>query len=50
MGRPRLRVSDVGVLSVDSNELARSETARKQIKALKRIMKHRRRLSYEQDG
>lgn len=35
--RPKLRVSDVGVISVDSNELVRSKAARKQIEALQRL-------------
>jgi hypothetical protein len=34
---PRVRVSDVGVLSVDSNELARSDVFLKQIEALARM-------------
>ena len=40
--KPKLRVSDLGVLSVDSNELARSEAGRKQIEALKRLTNRRR--------
>lgn len=36
--RPKLRVSDVGVISVDSNELARSEAGQKQIEALRRLL------------
>lgn len=39
MKHPKLRVSSFGVLSVDSNELARSEAGRKQIAALRRLMK-----------
>ena len=39
MRRPKLRVSSVGVISVDSNELARSKAGRKQIAALRRLMK-----------
>ena len=37
--RPKLRVSDVGVISVDSNELARSKVGRRQIEALRRLMR-----------
>jgi hypothetical protein len=37
--QPKLRVSDLGVISVDSNELARSKAGRKQIEALKRMTK-----------
>ena len=37
--RPKLRVSDVGVISVDSNELAHSKAGRKQIEALGRLTK-----------
>lgn len=39
MKHPKLRVSSFGVLSVDSNELARSKAGRKQIAALGRLMK-----------
>jgi len=35
--RPKLRVSNLGVISVDSNELARSKVGRKQIEALGRL-------------
>lgn len=38
--QPKLRVSDVGVISVDSDELARSPAGRKQIQALQRLMKN----------
>lgn len=41
--RPMLRVSDVGVLSVDSSELARSKAGRKQILALRRLTKSKNR-------
>lgn len=42
--QPKLRVSDVGVISVDSDELARSKAGRKQIEALARLLyKHRKR-------
>lgn len=34
---PKLDISDNGVLSVDSNELARSKAGRKQIEALGRL-------------
>lgn len=37
--RPMPRVSDVGVMSVDSNELAHSKAGRKQIEALGRLTK-----------
>jgi len=40
--QPKLRVSDVGVISVDSNDLARSKAGRKQIEALERLTKNRR--------
>ena len=33
----RIRVSDVGVLSVDSNELVRSKAGQEQIEALERM-------------
>jgi hypothetical protein len=35
----RIRVSDVGVLSVDSNELVRSKAGQEQIAALERMTK-----------
>jgi hypothetical protein len=40
--QPKLRVSDVGVISVDSNDLARSKAGRKQIEALERLTENRR--------
>lgn len=36
---PKVRVSDVGVLSVDSNELDRSKAWQEQIEALERMTK-----------
>lgn len=36
---PMVRVSDVGVLSVDSNELVRSKVGKEQIEALERMTK-----------
>lgn len=38
MKLPRLRVSPLGVVSVDSKELALSDSGRKQIAALGRLM------------
>jgi hypothetical protein len=34
---PKVRVSDIGVLSVDSNELVRSKVGQEQIEALERM-------------
>ena len=36
--QPKLRVSDVGVVSVDSDELACSKAGRRQIEALARLL------------